>query len=85
MTFSEAYQIASLGVPDEDWEDLAHAALDNLDFEVARKAFIRIKSLKYLDLIHEFQVSSQILLKFGFTPIDNDVINNFVHFIIFDN
>ncbi|KAL0279839.1 UNVERIFIED_CONTAM: hypothetical protein PYX00_001315 [Menopon gallinae] len=53
--FNEAYQIASLGVPDEDWEDLAHAALDNLDFEVARKAFIRIKNLKYLDLIHEFQ------------------------------
>lgn len=53
--FTDAYQVACLGVPDEDWEELAHAALDNLDFEIAKLAFIRVKNLKYLDLIYEFQ------------------------------
>ena len=56
VLFRDAYQVACLGVPDEDWEELAHAALDNLDFEIAKLAFIRIKNLKYLDLIYEFQV-----------------------------
>jgi len=45
-----------LGVTDGDWECLAHAALEDLNFTVARQAFIRIKDLKYLELINEFQV-----------------------------
>ena len=56
MIFSEAYQVACLGVPEEDWENLAHAALDNFEFEIAKLAFIRVKNLKYLNLIHDFQV-----------------------------
>jgi hypothetical protein len=55
--FRDAYKVACLGVTDGDWEALAHAALEGLDFQVARQAFIRIKDLKYLDLISEFQVS----------------------------
>jgi hypothetical protein len=54
--FSDAYKVACLGVTDGDWEALAHAALEGLDFRVARQAFIRIKDLKYLHLINEFQV-----------------------------
>ncbi|XP_067012221.1 intraflagellar transport protein 122 homolog [Anabrus simplex] len=53
--YQEAYKVACLGVTDGDWEALAHAALEGLDFEVARKAFIRIKDLKYLELIQDFQ------------------------------
>ncbi|EEB18094.1 conserved hypothetical protein [Pediculus humanus corporis] len=53
--FSEAYQVACLGVPEEDWENLANAALDNFEFEIAKLAFIRVKNLKYLNLIHDFQ------------------------------
>lgn len=53
--FREAYKIACLGVTEGDWEALAHAALGSLDFQVARQAFIRIKDLKYLELISEFQ------------------------------
>jgi intraflagellar transport protein 122 len=56
ISFREAYKIACLGVTDGDWEALAHAALESLDFQVARQAFIRIKDLKYLELISEFQV-----------------------------
>jgi intraflagellar transport protein 122 len=56
ICFREAYKIACLGVTDGDWEALAHAALESLDFQVARQAFIRIKDLKYLELISELQV-----------------------------
>jgi intraflagellar transport protein 122 len=56
ISFREAYKIACLGVTEGDWEALAHAALGSLDFQVARRAFIRIKDLKYLELISEFQV-----------------------------
>ncbi|KDR19634.1 hypothetical protein L798_06155, partial [Zootermopsis nevadensis] len=53
--FWDAYKVACLGVTDGDWGALGHAALEGLDFQVARQAFIRIKELKYLDLISEFQ------------------------------
>lgn len=55
--FNDAYHVACLGVTDGDWRALAHAALEALDMDVARQAFIRIKDLKYLQLISEFLVS----------------------------
>lgn len=36
--FKEAYQIACLGVTDNDWRDLATEALEGLDFDTAKKA-----------------------------------------------
>jgi len=53
----EAQTIACLGVTTGDWETLAHAALEALDVETAKKAFIRIKDLKYLDLISNMEVA----------------------------
>lgn len=35
--FQEAYQIACLGVTDNDWRDLATEALEGLDFNTAKK------------------------------------------------
>lgn len=35
--FQEAYQIACLGVTDNDWKDLATEALEGLDFHTAKK------------------------------------------------
>ncbi|XP_014246043.1 intraflagellar transport protein 122 homolog [Cimex lectularius] len=52
--FTEVYDIACLGVTESDWKTLAHSALDALNFEIARKAFIRIKDLTYLELIQDF-------------------------------
>lgn len=49
--------MACLGVTDGDWEVLAHEALEGLDFDTAKKAFIRIKDLRYLELIHSIEVS----------------------------
>ncbi|KAK7101404.1 intraflagellar transport protein 122 homolog isoform X1 [Littorina saxatilis] len=50
--FRDAYKVACLGVTEGDWEVLAHEALESLDFDTAKKAFIRIRDLRYLELIH---------------------------------
>lgn len=55
--FSEAYKIACLNVTDSDWKILAREALENFNFPIARKAFTRIKELKYLELITQFEVN----------------------------
>uniref|UniRef100_A0A4W3GC19 Intraflagellar transport protein 122 homolog n=1 Tax=Callorhinchus milii TaxID=7868 RepID=A0A4W3GC19_CALMI len=49
--FKEAYQIACLGVTENDWRDLAMEALEGMDFDIAKKAFIRGRDLRYLELI----------------------------------
>lgn len=48
--------MACLGVTEGDWEALAHEALEGLDFNTAKKAFIRIRDLRYLELIHNIEV-----------------------------
>ncbi|XP_049608831.1 intraflagellar transport protein 122 homolog [Syngnathus scovelli] len=53
--FKEAHQIACLGVTDSDWRDLATEALEGLDFDIAKKAFIRIQDLRYLELINSIE------------------------------
>ncbi|XP_045581276.1 intraflagellar transport protein 122 homolog [Procambarus clarkii] len=53
--YKEAYEIACLGVTDGDWEALAKAALQGLEYSIAKKAFTRIKNLKYLELIHSIE------------------------------
>ncbi|XP_041711799.1 intraflagellar transport protein 122 homolog isoform X3 [Coregonus clupeaformis] len=53
--FKEAYQIACLGVTDSDWRDLATEALEGLDFDTAKKAFIRVRDLRYLELINSIE------------------------------
>ena len=54
--FRDAYKVACLGVTEGDWEALAHDALEGLDFDTAKKAFIRIRDLRYLELIHSIEV-----------------------------
>ncbi|XP_077073746.1 intraflagellar transport protein 122 homolog isoform X2 [Siphateles boraxobius] len=53
--FQEAYQIACLGVTDRDWRDLATEALEGLDFHTAKRAFIRVRDLRYLELISSIE------------------------------
>jgi intraflagellar transport protein 122 len=55
--FRNAYQVACLGVTDGDWEALAHDALEGLSLEVAKRSFVRIKDLRYLELIHSIEVN----------------------------
>ncbi|XP_038004958.1 intraflagellar transport protein 122 homolog isoform X1 [Motacilla alba alba] len=53
--FKEAYQIACLGVTEADWRELAMEALEGLEFETAKKAFTRVRDLRYLELISSIE------------------------------
>ncbi|CAH0553397.1 unnamed protein product [Brassicogethes aeneus] len=53
--FEEAYKVACLGVTDGDWENLAHSALESLELNVARLAFIKLQDFTYLELIQDLQ------------------------------
>ncbi|KAK7605351.1 hypothetical protein V9T40_007209 [Parthenolecanium corni] len=52
--FDEAYAVACLGVTENDWKALAHAALEGFELHIAIKAFSKIRSLQHLDLIYDF-------------------------------
>lgn len=56
---SDAEGIACLGVTAGDWETLAHEALEALDIETAKKAFVRIRDLRYLNLISDIEVGCE--------------------------
>lgn len=45
-----AYKLACLGVTEQDWRALGVEALTNKNFRFAKKAFCRIKDLKFIDL-----------------------------------
>lgn len=48
--FHMAYQLACLGVTIPDWRALGIEALLSKEFYFARKAFMHIRELKYIDL-----------------------------------
>ena len=52
----DAYRVACLGVTQKDWNALAHECLEGLDFDTAKKAFVRVRDLRYLELIHNIEV-----------------------------
>uniref|UniRef100_A0A8R1TUJ1 Intraflagellar transport protein 122 homolog n=1 Tax=Onchocerca volvulus TaxID=6282 RepID=A0A8R1TUJ1_ONCVO len=53
--YKEAYDLASLGVTEDDWDVLGHDALHNFQLDIAQKAFHRIKDARYLQLISEIK------------------------------
>jgi intraflagellar transport protein 122 len=50
--FETAYKVACLGVTEADWRLLALDCLQNLKFDIARKAFIRLRDMRYIDLLN---------------------------------
>ncbi|XP_055909537.1 intraflagellar transport protein 122 homolog [Eupeodes corollae] len=50
--FDEAYQVACLGVTTADWESLAQAALESLHLNIAKDAYVKVRNLPWLQLIH---------------------------------
>lgn len=56
--FREAFQVACLGVTDGDWEALGHMALENMSLDVAKNCFQRLRDIRYLELIHQIEVSA---------------------------
>lgn len=51
----DAYQVACLGVASSDWEGLAQAAIDALQLNVAKNAYVRVRSLPWLQHINEIR------------------------------
>jgi intraflagellar transport protein 122 len=47
--------VACLGVPNTDWEGLAQAALEALNFEIARDAYVKVRNLPWLELINDLR------------------------------
>ena len=54
-----AYKVACLGVTDSDWRLLAMAALKAMKLEVSRQAFIRVRDMRYIDLINTIEQAKQ--------------------------
>lgn len=38
-----------------DWEGLAQAAVDSMNFKVAREAYVRVRNLPWLELVNELK------------------------------
>ncbi|GBG34100.1 Intraflagellar transport protein 122-like [Hondaea fermentalgiana] len=53
--YTMAYKVACLGVTESDWRFLGLTALQGLELEIARKAFIRVRDLKYIELINSIE------------------------------
>jgi len=51
--FQQAYEEACTGIPKTTWNSLGHYAMRALNFEVARKCFIRIREMKFMDIMQE--------------------------------
>ena len=49
------YRTACLGVTESDWEILGKHALEALDLSIAKKAYTRLKDLKYLEMIADLE------------------------------
>ncbi len=57
--YDQAYRIACLGVTDSDWKMLATEALQANNLDIARKAFIRIRDLKYIEIVNEMEIAKK--------------------------
>ena len=52
-----AYNVACLGVTDSDWKELALASLMALNFKIARAAFIRIRDVRFIELLTKIEIA----------------------------
>ena len=65
--FAAAHRVACLGVTEADWRQLAEESLKALDLDVARKAFVRLKDTKYLELLGRIEAERR-------TPSHDDTV-----------
>jgi hypothetical protein len=57
VCFSNAYRLACLGETSTTWEALGHACIEQGDFNLAKKCFSRIRDVKYLNLLSNYEVN----------------------------
>ncbi|RNF17244.1 intraflagellar transport 122-like protein [Trypanosoma conorhini] len=54
--FDSAYRIACLGVTEGDWKMLGMHAMTQLRLDIARRAFIRIHEVKFVELLNRLEL-----------------------------
>jgi len=55
--FQMAYKLACLGVTEQDWRSLGIEALMAKNFELAKKTFVRIRDLKFIELCEKCEIA----------------------------
>ncbi|KAF0696653.1 Aste57867_12634 [Aphanomyces stellatus] len=55
--FTLAYRVACLGVTESDWRLLAWEALKHMNFDIARKGFIRVRDIRYIELVNTVEAT----------------------------
>eukprot|EP00873_Tetraselmis_striata_P015075 jgi/Tetstr1/435339/TSEL_024257.t1 len=57
--FEQAYRVACLGVTESDWRLLATEALSEMSLIIARKAFIRVRDMRYIELLNSIEAGQK--------------------------
>ncbi|KAH9582225.1 WD40 repeat [Trypanosoma melophagium] len=57
--FESAYSIACLGVTEGDWKMLGIHAMTQLKLDIARKAFIHIREIKFVELLNRLELQQR--------------------------
>eukprot|EP00735_Rhodelphis_limneticus_P013896 TRINITY_DN7858_c0_g1::TRINITY_DN7858_c0_g1_i1::g.23657::m.23657 TRINITY_DN7858_c0_g1::TRINITY_DN7858_c0_g1_i1::g.23657 ORF type:complete len:1206 (-),score=375.70,sp/A8WGF4/IF122_XENTR/55.15/0.0,WD40/PF00400.27/1e+02,WD40/PF00400.27/1.8e-10,WD40/PF00400.27/5.9e+02,WD40/PF00400.27/14,WD40/PF00400.27/0.33,WD40/PF00400.27/13,WD40/PF00400.27/0.039,WD40/PF00400.27/1.9e+02,Coatomer_WDAD/PF04053.9/43,Coatomer_WDAD/PF04053.9/56,Coatomer_WDAD/PF04053.9/70,Coatomer_WDAD/PF04053.9/0.32,Coatomer_WDAD/PF040 len=58
--WDNAYKVACLGVTESDWKLLAMEALASMSLEIARKAFIRVRDMRYIELLNNIELARKM-------------------------
>jgi hypothetical protein len=53
--FVKAYEIANLGITENDFKTLGIEALNNGNFEIAKRCFVRIMDYQFVELIEKYE------------------------------
>lgn len=75
--FETAYKVACLGVTEADWRLLALDALQSLRFDIARQAFIRVRDMRYINLLN--RITQQYGNKASLTADETLLVTAQVH------
>ena len=54
--FAMAHEVACLGVTEDDWRMLGMQAMTHLSLDVARKAFMRVRDVKFVELLNRVEL-----------------------------
>lgn len=54
--YAAAYNVACLGVTEADWRHLAVEALQGMQLDIARHAFIRIRDVRFVELVNQTEM-----------------------------
>ncbi|CAM9531119.1 unnamed protein product [Ectocarpus sp. 6 AP-2014] len=54
--FQKAHDVACLGVTQRDWRLLGMSALQAMEYDVSRKAFIRLRDLRFVDILSDIEL-----------------------------